>query len=348
MKKVFVLTLAILMLASCARGEKARETTGMTPKETAAPETTAAEVTGSSEAAGTEERVLSNDLFSFLMPEEFDGIYDAEKDDLFHCISVYDRKAKDAELGGMVFAFYAFEDPEEYRQMPAGKKIGELTDGDGILYDIVIGYPPDVQWDVVKNTSDSFTKLYNAAEEIAKSIESTNGGSFAYGADTRNGQISHPYSMANPWHEITEEEAEASCDRLFKAPEGAENIIWSQMGDTADPINGSFPLLQLDFDLDRLHYTARAQEGTGEDADISGIWYDWTVVDEVTLANWGDGLMKGKVYRWRTDKETVDLCTWYDIEIGISYTLSTAAPDLDGFDIQAIAEAMYYGEIEAF
>ena len=39
-----------------------------------------------------------------------------------------------------------------------------------------------------------------------------------------------------------------------------------------------------------------------------------------------------------------DLCTWYDIEIGISYSLSTTAKDLDGFDIQGIVEAMYPGD----
>ncbi|WP_292213581.1 hypothetical protein [Butyrivibrio sp.] len=35
------------------------------------------------------------------------------------------------------------------------------------------------------------------------------------------------------------------------------------------------------------------------------------------------------------------MITWYDVEIGISYSLSTQDKDLDGFDIQAVAEQMY-------
>ena len=34
------------------------------------------------------------------------------------------------------------------------------------------------------------------------------------------------------------------------------------------------------------------------------------------------------------------------LEIGIKYSLSVAAEDLDGFDIQAIAEQMYCAENE--
>ncbi len=37
----------------------------------------------------------------------------------------------------------------------------------------------------------------------------------------------------------------------------------------------------------------------------------------------------------------VDLLTWYDYEIGIAYSVSVEADDLDGFDLEAIAEQMY-------
>ena len=51
--------------------------------------------------------------------------------------------------------------------------------------------------------------------------------------------------------------------------------------------------------------------------------------------------MKGKYSRHLEDGWTVDLITWYDIEIGIAYSLEVEAEDLDGFDLQAIAEQMY-------
>ena len=142
-------------------------------------------------------------------------------------------------------------------------------------------------------------------------------------------------SMANPWVDCTEEEAKTHVPRLFQVPEGAENVAWSVMHPEEDR-----PLVQAAFDLDGLSYNARAQV-TGDDAeDISGMYYTWDRTDDITLANWGGGEMKG-TYSRAVGEETADLITWYDVEIGISYSLSTVADDLDGFDLQAIAESMY-------
>ena len=155
--------------------------------------------------------------------------------------------------------------------------------------------------------------------------------------------------LANPWVEITEEEANEACARLFKAPEGATNVGWSICKDLGNPEQGIGPLVQLDFTLDDMPFTARAQQGASEDADIAGNYVEWTVgPEDTTLANWGEGNMTGKTYRSINESGYVDMITWYDIEIGISYSLSVAAADLDGFDIQAVAEQMYNGENEPF
>ena len=153
--------------------------------------------------------------------------------------------------------------------------------------------------------------------------------------------------IANPWREISEEEA-AQNPRMFIAPEGASNIVWRILDAAADEKTGAGPVIELDFDIEdesgTKSFNARYQYGAGESDDISGMYYDWTVTDEGTLSNWGFGNMKAGFYRFIGDDEMADLCTWYDIEIGISYCLSTTAPDLDGFDIQAIVEAMYPGD----
>ena len=155
--------------------------------------------------------------------------------------------------------------------------------------------------------------------------------------------------MANPWVEISEEEANEACARLFKAPEGATNVTWRICKDLGNPEQGIGPLVQLDFTLDDMPFTARAQQGASEDADIAGNYVEWTVgPEDTTLANWGEGNMAGKFYRSIGDTGYVDMITWYDVEIGISYSLSVAAADLDGFDIQAVAEQMYNGENEPF
>ena len=148
--------------------------------------------------------------------------------------------------------------------------------------------------------------------------------------------------MANPWTEITEEEADRLVARLFKAPEGAEDVTWFKCEELGDKSKNLSPMVQLSFTLNGLPFTARAQQGAPEDADIAGLYVDWTVgPEDATLANWGQGKMAGKTYRSMNDTGYVDLITWYDVEIGIAYSLSTAAADLDGFDIQAIAEQMY-------
>ena len=159
-------------------------------------------------------------------------------------------------------------------------------------------------------------------------------------AETAAGAEKPGMGLANPWREITYEEANKTVAKLFKIPDGATNTKWSMM-DAADPSAVPGPVVQLDFDLDGLSFTAREQVTGDNPADISGMYYDWTVTDEGTLSNWAGGEMKAKFYRYVGDNEYADLCTWYDVEYGASYSLGTVAKDLDGFDIQAVAEAMY-------
>ncbi|MBO4900648.1 MAG: hypothetical protein J5509_10210 [Lachnospiraceae bacterium] len=159
-------------------------------------------------------------------------------------------------------------------------------------------------------------------------------------ADTTDANV----SMANPWVETSYEEVKEFHPFLFNAPEGATNVVWRKLeGSESDSASGS-PLVELDFTLDGMDFNARTQFGAAEDADISGMYYDWDVTEDVTFSNWRDGYMTGKMSRAIGDDETADLITWYDIEIGIAYSLSVVAPDLDGFDISAVADAMYVPE----
>ena len=147
--------------------------------------------------------------------------------------------------------------------------------------------------------------------------------------------------MANPWTDCTEEEAYQYGPNGFSAPEGATNVKWSMMkADDELALPGT--MIQMTFDYDGLSFTAREQPVPGEDiVDISGMYYDWTVEDQGTLANWGEGHMQYKSYRYVGENEFVDVIDWFDIETGYAYSLSTKAADLDGFDIRAIAEAIY-------
>ncbi len=171
-----------------------------------------------------------------------------------------------------------------------------------------------------------------------KEVDGSSSGDAHYYVITKDRAV----GMANPWVEITEEEANTVCQQLFRTPDGAETQAWMMCEDLADPSNGVDPLIQLSFAQYGMNFTARAQGGVSEDADISGLYTEWTVGPEnVTLANWGN---TGKKYRAINETGYIDLITWYDPVAGIKYSLSVAAADLDGFDIQAVAEQMYAGE----
>ncbi len=143
--------------------------------------------------------------------------------------------------------------------------------------------------------------------------------------------------LANPWRDITEEEAAITCPRLFAAPEGAQNVKWSVMesGETTTP------MVQLVFTQNSVDYTARAQVGT-EEADISGNYYQWTETDDITLANWGNGNQKAKSYSFvENDAARVMMVTWFDPTVSVNYSLSTVGDDLGGLDIRSVAEQIY-------
>lgn len=145
--------------------------------------------------------------------------------------------------------------------------------------------------------------------------------------------------MANPWHDITEAEAKELCPKSFIAPENARNVQWRVLDSAADPSGIPGALVQLSFDLDGNSFTAREQITGDPDADISGMYYDWTHQMDVTLRNWAD--ITCRTYRWIGEEGYADLCSWYDTESETSYSVSVTASDLDGFDLCAIAEALH-------
>ena len=147
---------------------------------------------------------------------------------------------------------------------------------------------------------------------------------------------SESIGMANPWRVISEEEVLNFFTRPFAVPEGAENVEWSVM--ESPDVN---PLLQLSFDLDGQHYTARMQATDDAEADISGMNYAWADEMERSLHNWAEGQLTAKCFRFVGGNEyDAELCTWFDPATGFSYAVGVRSEDLDGFDLLAMAEQM--------
>lgn len=110
--------------------------------------------------------VYRNKLFSIALPSDFKGSYEIETTN--DRISVFDKEAKKAKFGGFAFGIKAYKNPADHANMPGGRKIGELTDNTGYLYDIVLKYPTDVQFDYTKSEEApaTYQKLYGYGEVV--------------------------------------------------------------------------------------------------------------------------------------------------------------------------------------
>ena len=114
--------------------------------------------------------IIRNNLFSISMPEELKGTYEIKKDR--NMISVFHKESENAGFGGFAFGIKAYKNPADHATLPGSKKIGELKSrnifGRSVLYDIVLKYPTDVQYDYTKGTNppDSYKLLYDIGDRV--------------------------------------------------------------------------------------------------------------------------------------------------------------------------------------
>jgi len=119
---------------------------------------------------------IKNRLFSITLPEELRGSYEVKtKKDK---IEIYHKMSKKTGFGGFVFGVKAYKTPTEHAILPGSRKVGELVDKAGILYDIVLKYPTDVQYDYTKSSKapESFQLLYDVGGVV--NINGINGSEY--------------------------------------------------------------------------------------------------------------------------------------------------------------------------
>lgn len=138
--------------------------------------------------------------------------------------------------------------------------------------------------------------------------------------------------IGNPWVDSNRESILATLGLDMVVPDGATDIDYQMSEEVGlGQVTFSYGDTSLDF-------TYRMKK-SDEFEDISGLYYEWDVEDDIYV-EW----CEGKCWRVVTDDETIDACLWFDEELGIMCCLSTSAPDLDGFDITAIAQLIYAKE----
>ncbi len=211
---------------------------------------------------------ISNSLFTLTLPSECDGIFEAETSD--NQITIYDKEAKEAGFGGMVFTVVAHKLPSEYAGGPY-KKVGELTDVDGTKYEVVLGYATEVQWNYEESEepTETFDTIYNSAELVVANITGVNGATYEYGAGTKGedlyGEVIAKYISAvdEGWDASKYEENNMSPEFYSLGQEGNENIGIAYYDENKDGIDELFV-------------------GTIKDDELKGAAYDiYTMVDGV-------------------------------------------------------------------
>lgn len=211
MKKKTVLAMMGLLLGLTACGtqetaEPSQETadSAQTEESTMEPQTQETEEnTTSVDTTGfTEEMVLSTDLYTITVPDEFKGKFYAKTEG--NEISFYDKETVDAGWPGFAFSVIVAGD----EIMPGGMyiKLGELETSEGKFMNICKGYPSDVQWDYTKGEEapESFKKLYDSADDIIKTGTGNNGSFYMMGAGTK-GEDLYEMTLAQYVGAFTEE-----------------------------------------------------------------------------------------------------------------------------------------------
>ncbi len=243
-----------------APAEQAQETEAATEVAEQAPEK---EVVSDFEENITyvEDMVLSTDLYSITMPEEFKGKFLAYING--NEISFYDKASHEAGFGGYAFSVVADVD-KNYIAGGMYTKVGEIMTSDGQFVDVLKGYPSDVQWDYVTyqdmESAEDYNKLYLATDSIIESIEAKEGNYFMYGAGIKGEDLyfvtldSFVQACTEGWDAakfeenglspeygaLIQNEGEKALDKIGYAyrdisSDGVDDLLIGVIGDSSEP-----------------------------------------------------------------------------------------------------------------
>ncbi len=148
------------------------------------------------------------------------------------------------------------------------------------------------------------------------------------GCGGKKAEEPEPIGMPNPWqYEVAPEEIQKMVNESFTVPEDAENVVYGIME--------SEKLAEVQFDMDGVSYCAR-MEPADKFTDISGIYATWDSEENEEI-NGIDATYRRSI----TEEEWYDNILYYDAAGKMMYSISATAPDLDGFDLMAVAETIF-------
>lgn len=203
---------------------------------------------------------IKNKLFSITLPEELRGFYEikSEKDK----ISIFHKDSKKSGFGGFAFGIKAYKNPADHAVLPGSRKLGELTDKKGNLYDIVLKHPTDVQYNYTKSSQapESFKLLYDIGEVI--NITGIKGSTYYKAQGTKGEDL---------------------YDKILQKHITAINEKWDS----------------TKLEQENMSYMYNIIQSKGDALDIIGYaYYDVNVdgIDELFIGEIADGAWKGVIY----------------------------------------------------
>ncbi len=184
-KVLFILICAMTFLTACGANSVASQTVADSLEYTDA-------------ATETEDGIeVSSSLFKITLPANVKDSYSAYVD--ANTITIYHKQSSYDGYGGMVFTIQAFNPPSSF-EGNGFNKVGELTDADGNLYTITLGYPTEIQWEPETNMPKDYDILACLSEECVKNLEGINGATYKYAEGTKGedlyGEIIKKYKTA--------------------------------------------------------------------------------------------------------------------------------------------------------
>lgn len=173
-------------------------------------------------------------------------------------------------------------------------------------------------------------------EPIPESETESAQNSEAVEPDTSTGEY-----MGNPWVECDVKAIADKYSLYVEVPEGSTNVLFQD--------NVVINMGEIRFTSDGVDYTYRVQF-TPEFEDISGYYAEWETDEPAVLMARVDDFYtdyKGNKARVMSEHDEftqmdVQIIMWYDEVFGRTLCLCAEASDLNGFDVQAVAEQLYF------
>ncbi len=129
--------------------------------------------------------VVSGKYYSIIMPCDTENTFVAKKRN--NSIEIFEKISAKSNQGGLAFALEIFKNPKDYAELPNHKKIGELRDKNGVLYDMVLKRPNENMCADGKEAEENFIRLYDSAQNIE--IKGINGSTYYKNQGTKGADL---------------------------------------------------------------------------------------------------------------------------------------------------------------